>query len=309
MPAGEALAQSRNLPAISLLWRVGIEREVNILRAVGFTTLAQTPDRYGLPLAVGGANVTPMELAEAYATLARGGQHRPATLLCDLQQNSAIAAQPSPATLLPGPSIWPATCTSTLNCLADPDRTARVCSATVPIEPAWKTGTSSGHRDAWCAAVTPRRTVVVWLGNPDGSGADLLVGQNAAAPLALGILAGCDRVSGAGFAQTAPHTAMANAAPIAIAPERASLQLISPSNGQQIIRDPSLPDSQQRCPLLACVAVSSTTDPALWWFVDGRYLGRETSDQSLWWSPSPGEHQIKVVDESGHAATADVNVR
>ena len=50
-----------------------------------------------------------------------------------------------------------------------------------PWRPAWKTGTSSGHRDAWCAAVTPSRTVVVWLGNLDGSGSDRLVGADAAA--------------------------------------------------------------------------------------------------------------------------------
>jgi penicillin-binding protein 1C len=309
MPAGEALAQSRNLPAISLLWRVGIDREVNVLRAAGFATLAHTPDRYGLPLAVGGANVTPLELAEAYASLARGGQHRAAKLLCDDPETASESSGRSLETLLPGPSFWPTTCIATLNCLADPDRTARICPAAAAIEPAWKTGTSSGHRDAWCAAVTPRRTVVVWLGNPDGSGADSLVGQNAAAPLALGILASCDRVPGAGFALPAARTVMAKAAPIAIAPERASLQLISPSNGQQIIRDPSIPPGEQRCPLHARVTISSSADPALWWFVDGRYLGRESSDQWLWWSPSPGEHQIKVVDEAGHAATAEVKVR
>lgn len=53
---------------------------------------------------------------------------------------------------------------------------------------AWKTGTSSGFRDAWTCAVTPAYTLCVWLGNPDGRPAQALVGIEAAAPLAFRIL-------------------------------------------------------------------------------------------------------------------------
>jgi penicillin-binding protein 1C len=309
MTASEALAQSRNLPAIALLSRVGAGRAVELLRAAGFSTLSRTPDRYGLPLAVGGADVTPMELAEAYASLARGGQHRVASLLCDDGTDHQPIGYDRPfEKLLPGPVVWPATCIATLNCLADPDRTSRVFPAAVPIGPAWKTGTSSGHRDAWCAAVTPRRTVVVWLGNPDGSGADRLVGQEAAAPLGLKIIAGCDPVTGAGLAPTASRKSLASASPIAAPPPSSSVLLLSPTDGQQIIHDPSIPDAAQRCPLRARAAESSG-QPALWWFVDGHYLGSGVGDQPLWWSPSPGTHEVRVVDALGHAASANVGVR
>jgi penicillin-binding protein 1C len=308
MKAGEALAESRNLPAIGLLSRVGVGRAVELLRAAGFSTLSRTPDRYGLPLAVGGADVTPMELAEAYASLARGGQHRAAALLCkDVAGHSVGAGRPFEK-LLAGPPLWPATCIETLNCLADPDRTARVCHAAVPIGPAWKTGTSSGHRDAWCAAVTPRCTVVVWLGNPDGSGADRLVGQDAAAPLALRIIASCDPVTGAGFAPTASRGPLAAAAPIGVQPSSGSVRLLSPTDGQQIIHDPSIPEAAQRCPLRAR-APESSGRPALWWFVDGHYLGCGASEQSLWWTPSLGTHEVRVVDALGHAVSAKVAVR
>ena len=249
MAASEALAQSRNLPAIALLSKVGVGRAVGLLQAAGFATLSRTPDRYGLPLAVGGADITPMELAEAYASLVRGGQHRGHRSSATIPRMRRTDSSRTLEKLLPGPAFWPTTCIATMNCLADPDRTARVCPAAAPIGPAWKTGTSSGHRDAWCAATTPRRTVVVWLGNPDGSGADRLVGQEAAAPLALKIIAGCDAVAGAGFAPTTSGIRLATAAPIAIQSPAASIQLISPADGQQIIRDPSIPDAAQRCPL------------------------------------------------------------
>jgi len=308
MPASAALAQSRNLPAIGLLSRVGVGRAVELLRAAGFSTLSRTPDRYGLPLAVGGADATPMELAEAYASLARGGQHRAAALLCDETPGASIASGRPLERILPGPAFWPTSCIATLNCLADPDRTRRVCPAAVPIGPAWKTGTSSGHRDAWCAAVTPRRTVVVWLGNPDGSGADRLVGQEAAAPLALKIIAGCDAAAGAGFVPATSRISLVSAGPIAVQSHPAVIQMISPADGQQIIHDASIPDAAQRCPLRAHSSDSSDR-PALWWFVDGRYLGNGASDEPLWWSPSQGTHQVRVVDAVGHTASAAVAVK
>lgn len=308
MPASEALAQSRNLPAIGLLWKVGVDRAVELMAAAGCSTLSRTPDRYGLPLAIGGAEVTPMELAEAYASLARGGQHRPATLLCDDDSPTATPADRPLEKLLPGSAMWPTTCLATLNCLADPDRTARVCPAAAAIGPAWKTGTSGGHRDAWCAAVTPRLTVVVWLGNPDGCGADRLVGQEAAAPLALQIIAACDPTPGAGFAPATPRIGLTQAAPIAVPARSLSIQLISPADGQQIIRDSSIPADAQRCPLRARAGESSV-NPTLWWFVDGRYVGRSGGDSPLWWPPAPGRHEVRVVDADGHAASANVQVQ
>ena len=48
---------------------------------------------------------------------------------------------------------------------------------------AWKTGTSYGHRDAWCIGYSPALTIGVWLGNFDGKGAPMLSGTDAATPI------------------------------------------------------------------------------------------------------------------------------
>ena len=48
---------------------------------------------------------------------------------------------------------------------------------------AWKTGTSYGHRDAWCIGYSPKLTVGVWLGNFDGKGVPMLSGADAATPI------------------------------------------------------------------------------------------------------------------------------
>ena len=83
-----------------------------------------------------------------------------------------------------------------------PDQPYAVVSGTPPI--AWKTGTSWGFRDAWCAGVIGRYVVVVWLGNFDASANPAFVGLQAAAPLFFEI---------ADALAPRPDTAMARRAP------------------------------------------------------------------------------------------------
>ena len=52
---------------------------------------------------------------------------------------------------------------------------------------AWKTGTSSGFRDAWTIAWNPDYVVGVWIGCPGGEASDELVGKRVAAPVAWDI--------------------------------------------------------------------------------------------------------------------------
>ena len=116
--------------------------------------------------------------------------------------------------------------------------------------PRGRPGTSSGApRRVGVRRVTPRRTVVVWLGNPDGSGSDALVGQDAAAPLALRILTLADRVSdGENFAP--PPGIFSRPAPVRKSTlESNDLVMLSPVDHQKIIDDASLPKDQQRLAL------------------------------------------------------------
>ncbi len=306
LPAGEALSLSRNVPALFVLSKVGVGRAVEVMRGTGLATLARAPDRYGLSLAIGGAEVTPMELAEAYATLARGGRDIPVSVVQWLNSQQAHAADrrggKHAGGVLRGPS-----CLAVLRCLGDVERTRRVCPSATGLAPAWKTGTSSGHRDAWCAAVTPRRTVVVWLGNTDGSGSDALVGQDAAAPVALQILAAVDlpgRATG-GFAPPPGFLAVAKTGVKKTSSDE--LAMVSPVDHQQIFYDPGLPGNQQRFALRARAA--STDAGELWWFVDGGCVGSCSSEDRLWWDPVAGSHDIRVVDAEGRASSATVLVR
>lgn len=172
--AGEALAGSLNVPAVSLLRRVGQARLCRLLRELGLSTLNMPAEHYGLSLALGSAEVTLLELTNAYAALARLGIYRPYRLL-----------ETSP----PGEDrrvLSAGACYLVADALSDPVRLNTVLPGAGRI--AWKTGTSWGHRDAWTVAYTPDHTVGVWLGNFSGRPGRGLVGVEAAAPAALAIL-------------------------------------------------------------------------------------------------------------------------
>ncbi len=171
-----ALAASLNVPAVRTLTLVGIDPLIGRLRAAGFDSLRQDADYYGYSLALGSAEVTLWELAEAYGVLAAGGIRRPPTLV------------PGPAE--PGRRILDAGAAAIVTDILS-DRLAR--SATFGLDNAlaprhWaavKTGTSKDMRDNWCVGFTSRYTVAVWVGNFDGSPMWDVSGISGAAPLWL----------------------------------------------------------------------------------------------------------------------------
>ena len=170
-----ALANSRNVPAVRLLERVGVAEFQDRLQSLGFEHLQRSPDHYGLGLALGSAEVSLWELAQAYRTLARQGQ------------SGAIAARQgfssSAEQTFPKPETW-ALVTDILS-----DRHARARSfgldsaLNLPFDAAVKTGTSSNFRDAWTVGFSQDYTVAVWVGNFDGAPMHQISGAIGAAPL------------------------------------------------------------------------------------------------------------------------------
>ncbi|MEM7409326.1 MAG: penicillin-binding protein 1C [Myxococcota bacterium] len=160
MTLREALAESRNVPAVTTLAELGVAPFLALLQRAGFATLDRPAARYGLPLVLGGGEVTLLDLTNAYATLGSQGLHQP------------VRWQPGPAAkpqrLLPAAAV--ALVTNVLRDVRRPDfPPAAVALARDVPEVAWKTGTSYGHRDAWAVGYSTRMSVGVWVGNLDGS--------------------------------------------------------------------------------------------------------------------------------------------
>jgi len=177
-----ALSQSLNMPFVRLLQRVGVERFLGTLRTAGVTSLESEPGHYGLSAAVGGIELTPLELAGVYVALAGDGRAPPLRLLEDGPPVGERVEVLSPG------AAW---LTRRALSLRDrPDFPQRRRLTGMPPQVHWKTGTSFGHRDAWAAGSGPRHTAVVWLGNFDHSPSVHLVGADAAGPLLFDILEG-----------------------------------------------------------------------------------------------------------------------
>lgn len=176
----EALSRSLNIPFVDLLYKLGVEDFITELQRSGVSPSRATHGEYGLSLIAGGIEMTPLEIASLYATLAEDGVYRPLRVL---------ASQP------PGTEqtiYGPAAAWLTREALSLRDRPdfprRRELLRGVPPQIHWKTGTSFGYRDAWSVGSGPDFTAAVWTGNVDQTGSYELVGSEAAGPLLFDVL-------------------------------------------------------------------------------------------------------------------------
>ena len=174
--ARRALANSLNLPAVRLLAAHGGPPALHhFLRAAGITGLDPDPARYGLGLTLGNAEVRLLDLAAAYATLAREGKTLPVRILED-------GPVPAAAPCFDPVAVWLVT-----DILRDNQARAGSFSLESPLRfpypVAAKTGTSTDYRDNWTLGFTPEHTVAVWVGNSDNRAMTGVSGVEGAAPV------------------------------------------------------------------------------------------------------------------------------
>lgn len=172
----EALGNSLNVSAVRVLQASGgADKLLGLLHSLGFTTLTESAEHYGLGLTIGNAPVRLIELTNAYAALARGGEWLPWTLRPD---HTAVASK----RVLSSRSCF---------LLADilSDNQARLLTfgphspLRLPFRVAVKTGTSTNYRDNWAAGFTPEYTVGVWAGNFEGQPMEDVTGVTGAGPI------------------------------------------------------------------------------------------------------------------------------
>lgn len=79
-----ALAESRNVPSVKLLYLVGVDAAVETAHKLGITTL-QDPKQIGLSLVLGGGEVKLLDMTSAYATLANSGVRNPTVGILEIR--------------------------------------------------------------------------------------------------------------------------------------------------------------------------------------------------------------------------------
>lgn len=160
-----ALAQSLNIPAVKVMQELGVKASIETAQRMGIKTI--TPDKdYGLSLALGAAEARPLDMTNAYAAFAAGGnQYAPTTILeienkygevIHRHQPSAKRVQSAQAAYLISHILSDNTARAPTfgNALTVSGRTVAV-----------KTGSTDDNRDAWTIGYTPSIAVGVWVGN------------------------------------------------------------------------------------------------------------------------------------------------
>lgn len=178
--AREALTDSLNIPAVLLTQEVGLSSFHRLLSEGGISGLNADPNHYGLPLALGGVEVSLLELTNLYASLANNGIYEPWKLY------NKVVAPGSRQQLLSPEATW--IVTDMLTSVERPDFPSSWQFSQGRPTVAWKTGTSYGHQDAWSVGYTPRYTVGVWMGNFDRRPSSKLSGGEVAAPLLFNVM-------------------------------------------------------------------------------------------------------------------------
>ncbi len=175
-----AVERSLNIPTARVALETGLEEIVATARAMGITApLEPYP-----ALALGAFEVSPVELAAVYATLAAGGVRPPVHAV-----NAVFDAE---GAVVEGEGLPPAErvlsrqtaylLTSILQGVIDHGTAAGVRQAGLGDPLAGKTGTSNSRRDSWFGGFAPNRTTVVWVGYDDNT-ATRLSGSRAALPI------------------------------------------------------------------------------------------------------------------------------
>lgn len=163
MSIRQALAQSRNIPAIRLGQEVGINRVIEVCRTLGI----KSPMEPVTSLPLGSVDLTPLEMAAAYATFASGGWQSETTTIIqvtDSQGNVLLDNTPKPQLVL---DPW---AVAALNDTMQGVITRGTGTAARINRPAaGKTGTTSAERDIWFVGYVPQLSVAVWVGNDDYS--------------------------------------------------------------------------------------------------------------------------------------------
>lgn len=159
MTLRRALEQSINVTTAKLLDLVGIPRAIDFARRSGIASyLPPYPS-----LALGAAEMPPLELAAAYATLANQGVRVEPYLIDRVTTHDGLVLEehtPQASEVIDTKVAY--VLTQMLEGVVKRGTGARL--ADLDIALAGKTGTTDFYTDAWFVGYTPRYTLLVWVG-------------------------------------------------------------------------------------------------------------------------------------------------
>ncbi len=189
----EALGQSLNIPAVKALALVGVKEAIKTAEDLGITGL-DNPDKYGLSLVLGSAEVKPIEMAQAYGVFANGGVRQDTAVVLKIEDHKGKVIEEFKPEKGRKEVLDSQIAYQVNDMLSDQVAKQPVFGGLLSFgnrRVASKTGTTNGItngqsdvRDAWTVGYVPSLSVAVWTGNNDHSplGKGVLA-ANAAVPI------------------------------------------------------------------------------------------------------------------------------
>nr|WP_244288304.1 penicillin-binding protein 1C [Leptospira congkakensis] len=282
----ESLGSSLNIPAIRALSFLDINEFVLVLEKLGITGL-RYPEFYGPSLALGTADITLLELTNAYRTLANGG------IYSELKFDRSEDIIHSRRVFSPKSSYMVS------EILAD--REARSLGfgwdnfLSTSYYTSVKTGTSQDMRDNWCIGYSEIYTVGVWVGNPTGSPMLDVSGITGAAPVWRETM---DLFHESIGSKLTPPTEESSLELGFVSSKESRLEktrstrILTPVNGSIFALDPDIPLGRQKI-----LFTFSSYDVSYSYYLNDEKIG--SVGGPYLWEPKKGEYRLQVKDKDG----------
>lgn len=183
----EALAQSRNIPSVKVLYLTGLKKALEVAKRLGISTL-DDPNRYGLTLVLGGGEVKMTEMVKAYSVLSQGGLLRDQRYILQIKDSEGNIIEDNTGENIGAQIAEPEKVSVINSILSDDEARAPLYgrNSTLNINgwpTAAKTGTTDNYYDTWTFGYTPNLVVGVWAGNNYNKASNLGVAGLRVAPL------------------------------------------------------------------------------------------------------------------------------
>ncbi|NML07221.1 penicillin-binding protein 1C [Sphingomonas sp. G-3-2-10] len=300
-----ALAGSLNVPAVRTLLLVGVDAFRDRLFDTGYAGLVEDGQYYGFSLALGSAEVTLVEQAAAYRSLALGGRWTPVRMILGEKLGSSRRTTTPEAAWI------------VADMLADPNARAATfgldSALRLPFWAAVKTGTSKAMRDNWCVGFSDRFTVAVWVGNMEGDPMRAVSGTSGAAPVWRDVMmalhagspgkaiarpgdveerqirftGGLEQPRREYFLRGTGMTLVASAPPESRRP-----RIVNPASGAVYALDPDIPPDRQK---LSIAVSGDVLGHRL--VLDKTDLGLASSGPMI--AAGRGQHRLRLIDLGG----------
>lgn len=171
VPLRIAFANSFNIPAVRVAQKLGVDELVAFGKKMGISSWGSS-DNYGLSITLGAAEVSMVDLATAYGTIANEGSKvvlDPIRQITDAEGKVIEQKNPTPEVV-----VSPGVAFIVSDILADNKARSIEFGTTSPLSVSnqrvsVKTGTTDNKRDNWTIGYTPGVLVATWVGNNDNT--------------------------------------------------------------------------------------------------------------------------------------------